>query len=266
MTNLAELAGQRAIIVGGSRGIGLAIARHLSKQSVRVTIAARDTERLSAARAELSSDGLDVDIASLDIRDPISVQESLERSIAKLGGVEILINTAAIPADQIKRLPLEEFDEADLRAQLETKLFGFLRTIRAVAPYMKKNGYGRIVNIGGQSAFQTGSVSATVRSLALQGLTSNLADELGPFGITVNVVHPGFTVTERTPEIASKQSGKEGITPDKVLEKIALQNRNQRLNTADEIASFVSYVASPLGVVVNGESIYAGGGLRGRAG
>lgn len=260
-----ELVGQHAIVVGGSRGIGLAIARQLATKGAQVSLIARTPTRLIEAQSELAAEGLFVATQAVDITDPQSVAAGFASALAAQSGrVDILVNTAALPADQIRRAPIEEFDEEDLRIQLDTKLYGFLRTIRAVAPAMKAAGYGRIVNIGGQSAFQTGSISATVRNLAVLGVTTNLADELGPFGITVNLVHPGFTLTERTPEIAQTLGRQQGIPAHDALDRIAKSNRSHRLNTAEDLAQLVGFLASPQGASLNGESLYAGAGLRNR--
>src|SRR6185312_10888528 len=113
--------------------------------------------------------------------------------VAQLGGVDILVNAAATPATGAP------FTDDDLEGEINVKVRGYLRCARAVAPVMAATGWGRIVNVSGLAARHTGSVVGSVRNVAVAALTKNLADELGPAGINVTVVHPGSTVTERHP-------------------------------------------------------------------
>ena len=114
------------------------------------------------------------------------------RVVDEFGGVDILVNAAATPNRG-------GFGEETLEAEINVKVRGYLRCARAVAPLMAAQGWGRIVNISGLAARQTGSVVGSVRNVAVAAMTKNLADELGPSGINVTVVHPGLTITEREP-------------------------------------------------------------------
>jgi len=150
-----------------------------------------------------------------------------------------------------------------LDEQLNVKLKGYLRCARAFAPGMVAGGWGRIVNISGLAARQTGSVVGSVRNVAVAAMTKNLADKYGPSGVNVTVVHPGMTVTERLPDTLAAIAATRGITPDEVRGSLERAVSIGRLVTADEVAHVVAFLASPLSVAINGDAIVAGGGARG---
>jgi len=128
---------------------------------------------------------------------------------------------------------------------------------------MVAGGWGRIINISGLAARQTGSVVGSVRNVAVAAMTKNLADEYGPSGVNVTVVHPGMTVTERTPDTLATIAAARGITPDEVRGSLERAVSIGRLVTADEVAHVVAFLSSPLSVAINGDAIVAGGGARG---
>ena len=141
---------------------------------------------------------------SADTGDDASVATMVGRVVAQLGGVDILVNAAATPATGAP------FTDDNLEDEINVKVRGYLRCARAVAPLMVESGWGRIVNIGGLAARQTGNIVGTVRNVAVAAMTKNLADELGPRGVNVNVVHPGMTRTERTPEAMAAMAQSRG--------------------------------------------------------
>jgi NAD(P)-dependent dehydrogenase (short-subunit alcohol dehydrogenase family) len=160
--------------------------------------------------------------------------------VDELGGVDILVNAAATPNTGAG------FPEDTLEEHINVKVHGYLRCARAVAPLMAAGGWGRIVNISGLAARQTGSVVGSVRNVAVAAMTKNLADELGPTGVNVTCVHPGTTVTEREP-------------PPSAAAGVSIG----RLVTAAEVADVVVFLCSRRSVAINGDAIAAGGGARG---
>jgi NAD(P)-dependent dehydrogenase (short-subunit alcohol dehydrogenase family) len=140
---------------------------------------------------------------------------------------------------------------------------GYLRCARAVAPLMVESGWGRIVNIAGLAARNTGNVVGTIRNVAVVAMTKNLADELGPRGINVTVVHPGMTRTERTPEAMAAMARSRGTTVEELERALEGGVSIGRLVTAQEVASVVAFLASPKSVALNGDAVAAGGGARG---
>jgi NAD(P)-dependent dehydrogenase (short-subunit alcohol dehydrogenase family) len=261
-----ELVGKRAIVTGGSRGIGLAVAKALSAEGAHVALVARDAGALEAARAEvLAAGGLaagQVITVGCDTGDDHAVRHMAADVAAAFGGVDILVNSAA-RVNTGATVGIEGFDEDEFTAQLNVKVLGYLRCARAVAPSMKANGWGRIINISGLAARSSGAITGTVRNVAVAAMTKNLADELGHHGVNVTVVHPGVTVTERTPELFALRAERTGVSVADLEKRLAASVSIGRLVTAEEVASVVTFLASPKSVAINGDAIVVGGGVAG---
>jgi NAD(P)-dependent dehydrogenase (short-subunit alcohol dehydrogenase family) len=196
-----ELKSKRVLVTGGSRGIGRAIARLFLEEGARVVIAARDKEAVSLAAKDLSAaTGGEVHALTVDTRDDASVDALVDAAVATLGGLDIVVNAAARPGAQPAVPGIAGVASDYILDEINTKLVGYLRVARAAAPHLVANGWGRIINISGLAARQTGTIPGSVRNVAVAALTKSLADELGPKGINVTVVHPGATRTERTAE------------------------------------------------------------------
>ncbi|OAA27465.1 dehydrogenase of unknown specificity, short-chain alcohol dehydrogenase like [Frankia sp. EI5c] len=251
-----RLAGRRAIVTGGSRGIGRAIAHALLAEGVHVVIAARDAEVLKSAAADLTArtNGTVIPVVT-DTGSDESVRALVARAVDELGGVDILVNNAARPGGATSPDGTAGLPTAAVAEDFNVKVLGYLRTSQAVAPHFIAQRWGRIVNIGGLSARQVGGVSASIRNIGVAALTKTLADELGPHGVTVNVVHPGLTSTDG-------YDGRFTLAPE-ILATAAERTAIRQVVTADELAAVVTFLASPLAVAVTGESIAAGGGTPG---
>lgn len=247
------------MVTGGSRGIGLAVARGLLAEGARVAIVARHEERLRAAAAELGPEVLAV---PADTTDDTAVRAMVEQVVGAWGGVDVLVNAAAQPAGG--PVPaLADLTDAEVQADFDTKVLGYLRCARAVAPHMTAQGRGRIVNISGLNARRTGSIAGGIRNVAVAALTANLADELGPSGVGVTVVHPGLVETERTPQLVADRAAASGRTEEQVRADLAAGSSLRRLVTAEEVANVVVFLCSPLAVAVTGDAVGVGGGNRG---
>lgn len=257
------LTGKRAIVTGASRGIGLAIARQLAREGVDVVLVGRDGDPLARAAAELAAPGRRAVPIPADTTDDASVRAMVAAAVAELGGVDILVNAAARPAGSTPPAGLADLTDDALRAELETKVLGYLRCARAVAPHMIDQGWGRIVNISGLNARHAGSIAGSIRNVAVSAMTKNLADQLGRQGINVTVVHPGLTVTERTAPIIAAQAAAQGITEAEAATRMASGVSIGRLVDASEVADVVAFLASPRSVAITGDAIAAGGGARG---
>lgn len=252
-----ELTGRRAVVTGGSRGIGHAVARILAAEGADVALVARDKDVLAAAAERIAAEtGRRVIAVPADTGDAASVA-AMAREVAEgLGGADILVNAAA-------NVNTGGFPEDALAEEINVKVQGYLRTSRAFAPGMVEQGWGRIINIAGLAARQTGSVVGAVRNVAVAALTKNLADELGPRGVNVVVVHPGFTRTERTPETLAAMARARGTTVEEAERAVNAGVSIGRVVTADEVAAVVAFLASPKSVAVNGDAIAVGGGTPG---
>jgi len=257
-----ELKGKRALVTGGSRGIGKAVARALAREGADVAILARDRERLAAAAAELSAaSGGRVVAVVADTTDDAQVARAVaEASVLLGGGIDILVNAAAEPGGYAAPPKLGELDAAFFQREMDIKVMGYIRVARAVAPQMKASGWGRIVNISGLASRQSGNIVGSMRNVAVAALTKNLADELGPSGINVTVVHPGLTRTERTPALVEAQAKAQGVAEDVILRRMVEGNSIHHLVDAAEVADVIVFLASPKSVAINGDAIAAGGG------
>lgn len=198
-----------------------------------------------------------------DTTDSDSVTHAVRQVVADWGGVEILVNGAANPAGTQAPSTLSTFDVSAFLTDMDTKVLGYIRMIQAVAPHMIEGGWGRIINISGRNALVTGSMTGSVRNVAVAALTKNLADELGAHGITVTTVHPGFTRTEATEGVLQARATSLGLGTGDIESQLADKNSSRRLITSDEVAYLITFLASPLSSAVSGGSIEAGGGIRG---
>lgn len=258
-----QLAGRRAVVTGASLGIGRAVAGSLVDEGVHVALVARGVEALERAAAELAGRPGRVVVIPADTSDDGSVRAMAARAVEQLGGVDILVNSAAPPSIPGPPVPLAEVTDDALRAQMEVKVLGALRCARALAPGMVERGWGRIINISGLNARMATSLVGSIRNVSVAAMTKNLADQLGPSGVNVTVVHPGYTVTERTPETLAAMAAQRGITEPEVAAVLAAGTSIKRLVTAAEVASVVTFLASPRSVGITGDAIPVGGGQPG---
>jgi NAD(P)-dependent dehydrogenase (short-subunit alcohol dehydrogenase family) len=259
-----ELSGKTAIVTGGSRGIGKAVARALAAEGMEVAVAARGRADLEAAAAELAAEtGRRVVAVPCDTGSDDSVREMVSRAVAELGGLDVLVNCAAQPGGQAPPPKLAEIDDDVFWPDVNVKVMGYLRCIREAAPHLIARGGGRIVNISGLAARSTGSTVGSIRNVAVAAMTKNLADELGRHGISVVVVHPALTRTEKTPGVLQAQAERLGVTVEEVEQRISRGNVLGRFIDVREVADVVAFLASPRAVAINGDAIAVGGGVPG---
>ena len=260
-----ELSGKRALVTGGSRGIGKAIARELALEGVDVAIAARGLEALQATAAELAAESERTIVPlTADTAKDADVAAMVDGAVGALGGIDILVNNAAVPGGQTPVPALAEITDEIFWDDVNVKVMGYLRCARQAAPHMQAQGWGRIINISGLAARSTGSTVGSIRNVGVSALTKNLADELGPHGINVTVVHPGLTRTEATAGVLQRRAEAEGRPEAEVEASMAAGNAINHFVDAREVAYVVAFLASPKAVAINGDTIAAGGGV-GRA-
>jgi NAD(P)-dependent dehydrogenase (short-subunit alcohol dehydrogenase family) len=270
-----QLTGKRAIVTGGSRGIGKAVAAALVAEGVAVVIGARHADALEATAAELRADagpgtagtgataGPTVIPIVVDTGDDDSTRAFVARSADTLGGVDILVNSAAQPSGQARAPRVVDLDTATFFADVNVKVVGYQRMIREVAPLMAANGWGRIINVDGLGSRTTGAVLTSMRNAAVVALTKNAADELGASGINVTGVSPGLVRTEATPRVLAERADRLGITVADLEARVGETYAIGRIVTAAEVAALVTWLASPLSVAVTGDVIPCGGGVKG---
>ena len=281
-----ELTGKRAVITGGSRGIGKAIALELAKEGADLVIAARNQDTLnvtareieaamgservsagvfgsgrSARRYNMSAVGRKLVTVQADTTSDESVQNLIDIAADELGGIDILVNNAAVPGGLVGG-GLANADMDDLLADINTKVVGYLRCAKAAAPHMQAQGWGRIINIGGLAARNSGTYSG-LRNLSVVHMTKTLSSELGPHGVTVNTIHPGTTRTERSEPMYQEQANRLGVSLDEVEADVAGGIAVRRIIDSAEVAYVAAFIASPKAGSITGEAIATGGGVGG---
>ena len=262
------LKGKHALVTGGSKGIGKAIAKELAREGVDVVIVSRTMSDLEASAREIEDEtGTRVIPMVLDVTQTDRVNSVISEAAQQLGGLHILVNSASLPGGSASAVgPVETVDEDALMADFDVKYVGALRCAKAAIPFLKEQGWGRIVNISGGNARNAGNLSGGARNVSMVHLTKTLSTQVGRFGITVNCIHPGTTRTERTPELLAARAAQLGVTPEEAEQQdfapgSARGNAICRMVDASEIAYLTAYLASDKAWAITGELISANGGV-----
>ena len=257
-----QLRGKKAIVTGGSAGMGKAIARQLAREGCDVAIGARTEARLRAAALEIAQEtGRKIVPIAVDTLDGESIKRFVQQAAEALGGIHILANCAARVGGTIPD-NMETITDEQIVKDFEEKFLGYYRCARAVAPYMKEAGWGRIVNISGGAGRTPGTaISTPARNIASVSLTKSLANTLGPFGINVNAIYPGTTITEAVLQRHREQAERQGKTLEAYLDELRQRSVIRHLVSADDVAQVVAFLCSPLSVSITGEAISVGGGV-----
>ena len=261
------LQGKYALVTGGSRGIGKAIARELAREGADVVIASRTLSDLEQTAREIEDEtGRRILPMAMDVSQKDQVDRVTAEAAEKLGGLHILVNSGSYPGGSAGATgPIETIIDDELLSDFDVKYVGALRCARAAIPFLKEQGWGRIINISGGNARNAGNLSGGARNVSLVHMTKTLSNHLGRYGITVNCIHPGTTRTERTPELLAARAGQLGISVDEVEGRdfapdSPRSNAICRMVDASEIGYLTAYLASDKAWAITGEVIAAGGG------
>ena len=242
-----------AIVTGGGEGIGRSIALEFAKAGADVVVASRTLANLEKVAQEIRILGRRSLAIATDVSVVEQVHDMVNQTIDKFGRIDILVNNAGT----IRRTPLLEITEEDWDAVLDVNLKGVFFCSQAVATYMVKQKYGKIINVSSVSGRGGGGLSFAHYCTSKAGvimLTKCFAQELGPYGINVNAIAPGPTDTDMP---------KRGRTPEEALEwqeKAAKRTLIGRIGTAQEMANLVLFLASDDSSFICGETIAIDGG------
>ena len=261
------LEGKKAFVAGGGRGIGKAIARVLAGEGCDLVVAARTKDQLDASAAEIArATGRTVIPMVMDATSTEQVNEVVAAAASALGGLHILVNSASHPGGAADAVGyIETINEDSLINDFDIKFVGALRCARAAIPLLKKQGWGRIINISGGNARRAGNLTGGARNVSLVHMTKTLSNQLGQFGITVNCIHPGPTRTERTAGMLADRAEREGLGPEDTERPDFFASADQsnaigRMIDAEELGYVAAFLASDKAWAVTGEVIAAGGG------
>lgn len=252
------LSGKVALVAGSSRGLGRAIAEELAAEGASLVLCARREDSLQEARTAIEQHGSQVVAVAADLADPAQVERVVQAGMREFGRIDILVtNAGGPPAGPFEQHTPEAWDRA-----VQLTLGSVLNLTRAVLPGMKERRWGRILNVTSIAVKQPvdGLILSNSVRAAVTGFARTLANEIAPWGITVNNVLPGYTRTERLDELAAANSKAKGISQEEARAAWETQIPMGRLGEPREFAALVAFLASERASYITGTSIPVDGG------
>ncbi len=258
------LTGRVAAIMGGSAGIGKAIAAGLAAEGVNLVLMARDPDNLNAAAAEITDRWpVAVEVAAADNTKSDTIDAAAAAAAARFGTVDILVNNAGHRMRRMDRQIL--WDDDDWLSDVDAKTIGMLRTIRAFLPHLATGGTGRVINISGLAGWVVweGAMTHGLNNAAMQHVGHYLARDLADAKITVNTVVPGFVGVEWRRELAEMIAEKSSTTVEEHLDEYVRGKGilAGRWAEPEEIADLAVFLASDRAAYINGANIVIDGGM-----
>ena len=248
-----------ALVAASSKGLGRATAVQLAREGADLTLCARGQAALDAARHEIEALGTNVLALPVDLTAPDAAQSLVDATLERFGRLDILITNAGGPPPG----GLMDLDEARWQAAFELTLLSAVRLCRAAIPALKQSPAGSILAITSITTKQPLPnlvLSNSVR-LGLTGLVKSLADELGPFGVRVNAICPGWTRTDRVEQLLSDRARRNGSTVEAEAAQIASSIPLGRMASPAEFARVAAFLVSPAASYINGVSLLVDGGM-----
>jgi 3-oxoacyl-[acyl-carrier protein] reductase len=252
------LAGRRAVVTGGSKGIGLAIAHELAREGVQLSICAREHDQLEAAAAALRAHGHLVETATVDVTDARAVSSFIDASAAALGGIDILVNNAGAAHPGT----FETLSDDAWQSDIDVKQFAQIRCTRAALPHLRASKVPRIININAVYARYPDPrfFATTVNRAACLNLSKAMAIEFAPEGILVNSVNIGFVTTPQWENIRQRrdpESSMAEFSAGLAMDEVPLR----RFGEPEEVAGLIAFLASERASYITGASIDVAGGM-----
>jgi 3-oxoacyl-[acyl-carrier protein] reductase len=256
------LNGMHAVVCGSTQGIGRATALELARSGAHVTLLARDSDKLAAVVQELDrSRGQEHHMVAVDMSDTVSLQHAIGAHVTSHGPVHILVNNTGGPPPGLAH----EAEVSAFESAFRLHLLAYQTLVRAIVPGMKSAKQGRIINVISTSVkvpLANLGVSNTIRGAVAQW-SKTLANELGPYNITVNNVLPGATSTERLAGIIRNKSAKSGISEEAATQEMLHEIPLRRFAAPEEIAAAICFLAGPSAAYINGINLPVDGGRTG---
>jgi 3-oxoacyl-[acyl-carrier protein] reductase len=254
------LTGRAAIVTGGSRGIGRAVAERLCREGANVAVCARNPESLAQAERALRAIGEGKVLAvPADLTDPTASERVVERTISAWGRIDILVNNAGAA----RGLPFDELTDDRWLENLRLKLFGYLRMARLVLPHLRKNGWGRIVNVAGLAGIQPGATIMPVglNNAGVLNVMKALADAEAGNNVLVTTVCPGPIMTERQTALLEDAARAKGTSIAEAEREATGAIPLRRMGRPEEVADVVAFLASERARYITGSVVLVDGGL-----
>jgi 3-oxoacyl-[acyl-carrier protein] reductase len=253
-----QLSGKKAIVTGGSKGIGRETTRILAEEGCDVAITARDQTRLEAVAKEIAdATGRTILPLAGDMSDPADVQRCMSAAIEQFGGIDILVTCAGSSPGGL----LEELTEEQWQASLGLKFMGYVRTCSAILPHMRERGTGSVVLVVGNDGMKSSywELTAGAANAADNNFAVAMAEQYGRHGVRVNTVNPGPVNTDRwdglEKRFAQDRKVEQSEARDIVLRTLPLG----RICEPEEIAGVVAFLASPVASYVSGANVLVDG-------
>ncbi len=243
-----------AIVLAASKGLGKAIATTLSTEGAKVIIGSRDKAELDKTAAQIQQlTGNAVVAIPVDVSNGEEIENFIKKAAGTFGRIDILLNNAGGPPFD----KFENFDDTQWQKAFELNLLSMARTSRLVLPYLKQTASGRIINIisGSVKAVLANSVLSTSMRMGVVGMAKLMADEFGPYNITVNNVAPGLILTDRIKHTFPKDAD-----PEKVMQEKTKNIPLGRIGKPEELAALVAFLASEQASYISGTTIQVDGG------
>ncbi|RFU61770.1 SDR family NAD(P)-dependent oxidoreductase [Peribacillus glennii] len=258
-----ELENKTALVTGGSKGIGKAIALAFAQEGANVIICGRGKEALDEAKKEIEENGGKVLSVQADLSKQEDVDRLISESIGRYNTIDILVNNAGVASgfDDFESLDIEDWQRL-----FDINLFGTVRVTKAVIPYMKKAKFGRIINISSESGVQPDPFMPhyNASKAALINFTKSLSKAYADQGILVNTVSPAFIMTPMLENLLKDNAEKQNISYEEATQQFLKENRPhvevKRPGTVEEVASAVLFLASGKAGFINGVNLRVDGG------
>lgn len=253
------LRGRVALITGGGRGIGRAVAAALAEQGAHLAICGRTRETLDEAAADIAAaHGVRVWPIVADVTRLADIQGFVRQAVEAAGRIDILVNNAVSSLNA----PFEEQTDAHWRHHLDVKLMAYIRSAREVMTHMEARRWGRIVNIAGMTARIVAPLRITngVVNAGVSNFTKQLSGQVARHNVTVNCIHPGYTATDRMLAGFERRARDAGVSVDEITAQSIAEIPLGRLVRPEDIAAAVLFFCSPLADIVTGQCIAVDGG------
>ena len=250
---MSRFEGKVAIVTGGAQGIGAAIVRRLASEGAAVAVVDLTAERAQAAVDEVVKEGGRAVAIGADVSKTEDAQAAVDAAVAEFGRIDILVNNAGITRDNL----LFKMTDEDWDSVIAVNLRSAFVMSRAAQKHFVGQKYGKIVSLSSRSALgNRGQANYSASKAGIMGLTATMAIELGPFGVNVNAVAPGYIATAMTDATARRV----GLDPDEMRRVASEQTPVRRVGEPEDIAAVVAFLAADESSFVSGQTIQVNGG------